>query len=59
MDAGRAYNTWPLMGGQLVPDEYWGWEGLGLSPLRNMFENTAAVQFNHRCGRTSGGRSFG
>lgn len=48
MDAGRAYNTWPLMGGQLVPDEYWGWEGLGLTPLRNMFENTAAVQFNHR-----------
>lgn len=54
MDAGRAYNTWPLMGGQLVPDEYWGWEGLGLTPLRNMFENTAAVQFNHRCGHGSG-----
>lgn len=47
MDAGRAYNTWPLMGGRVVPEEYWD-EQLGLSPLRNMFENTAAVQFNHR-----------
>ena len=23
MDAGRAYNTYPLMDGQLVPAEYW------------------------------------
>ncbi|GLC33590.1 hypothetical protein PLESTB_000092600 [Pleodorina starrii] len=48
MDAGRAYNTYPLMNGQLVPEEYWD-ERLGLTPLRNLFENTAAVQFNHRC----------
>ncbi|KAG2435296.1 hypothetical protein HXX76_007372 [Chlamydomonas incerta] len=49
MDAGHAYNTWPLMAGQLVPvDDYCDWERLGLSPLRNLFENTAAVQFNHR-----------
>ncbi|GIL53117.1 hypothetical protein Vafri_8802 [Volvox africanus] len=47
MDAGRAYNTYPLMNGRLVPEEYWD-ERLGLSPLRNLFENTAAVQFNHR-----------
>ena len=49
MDAGHAYNTWPLMSGQLVPlQDYCDWERLGLSPLRNLFENTAAVQFNHR-----------
>lgn len=43
MDAGRAYNTWPLMGGNWVPEEYWKlWEsGFG---MRNFFENTAAVQ---------------
>lgn len=45
LDAGHAYNTFPLMNGKLIPDEYWserfhGW--------RNMFENTAAVQFHHR-----------
>jgi len=43
MDAGHAYNTFPLMGGRLIPEEYWtipGW--------RNAFENTAAVQFHHR-----------
>jgi len=43
MDAGHAYNTFPLMGGHLIPEEYWtipGW--------RNAFENTAAVQFHHR-----------
>jgi len=45
MDAGRAYNTFPLMGGQLVPAEYWS----GVQPAwRNAFENTAAVQFHHR-----------
>ncbi len=44
LDAGHVYNTFPLMGGQLVP--------LGYSQLepwwRNWFENAAAVQFNHR-----------
>lgn len=44
MDAGRAFNTFPLMSGQWVPDEYWS----GLPPLRNAFENTAAVQLHHR-----------
>lgn len=43
LDAGRAYNTFPLMNGQLIPDEYWGLPG-----LRNAFENTAAVQLHHR-----------
>ena len=46
LDAGRAYNTFPLMDGKIVPELYWaqfeekGW--------RNFFENTAAVQFDHR-----------
>jgi cytochrome c oxidase assembly protein subunit 15 len=43
LDAGHAYNTFPLMNGQLVPDEYWALPG-----LRNAFENTAAVQLHHR-----------
>ena len=46
MDAGRAYNTFPLMDGKWIPDEYWSmWERRG---WRNFFENTAAVQFDHR-----------
>ena len=46
LDAGRAYNTFPLMDGKVVPELYWaqfeekGW--------RNFFENDAAVQFDHR-----------
>jgi len=44
LDAGLVYNTWPLMGGQFVPPTYGD-----LSPAwRNVFENRAAVQFNHR-----------
>lgn len=43
LDAGHAYNTFPLMNGQLIPDEYWGLPG-----IRNAFENTAAVQLHHR-----------
>lgn len=43
MDAGHAYNTFPLMNGQVVPDEYWALPG-----WRNAFENTAAVQLHHR-----------
>lgn len=44
LDAGLAYNTFPLMGGRIVPD------GIGeLSPAyRNLFENVATVQFLHR-----------
>ena len=42
--AGYIYNTFPLMGDQLVPAEY-----ATLSPFwRNWFENAAAVQFDHR-----------
>ena len=44
LDAGHAYNTFPLMEGKLVPSEYFQ-----LSPFwKNLFEDTATVQFNHR-----------
>jgi cytochrome c oxidase assembly protein subunit 15 len=44
LKAGLAFNTFPLMGGQLIPD------GLAtLSPAwRNIFENVTTVQFDHR-----------
>jgi cytochrome c oxidase assembly protein subunit 15 len=44
LHAGLAYNTFPLMDGRLVPDGY-----AMLHPLvRNLTENVAAVQFDHR-----------
>ena len=44
LDAGMIYNTFPLMGGHLVPVD-WG----QLAPWRrNLFENPVAVQFDHR-----------
>lgn len=45
LDAGRAYNTFPLMNGQLIPAEYFNPDTPG---WRNAFENTAAVQLHHR-----------
>ena len=42
--SGKTYNTWPLMDGGLVPSGYFV-----QNPLwRNIFENSAAIQFNHR-----------
>ena len=42
--AGRVFNTFPLMAGRVVPPGYGQ-----LSPWwRNLFENHAAVQFDHR-----------
>ncbi len=42
--SGKSYNTWPLMDGDFIPNGY----GV-ISPFwRNFFENTAAIQFNHR-----------
>ncbi len=42
--AGRAYNTWPLMDGRLIPDGI-----MALEPwYRNPFENLGLVQFDHR-----------
>jgi cytochrome c oxidase assembly protein subunit 15 len=43
LDAGRIFNEFPLMGGQLVPAGYSTIPG-----LRNWFENPIAAQFNHR-----------
>jgi heme a synthase len=44
LDAGLTFNTWPLMDGTLVPS------GLLLQhpAWRNVFENVATVQFDHR-----------
>lgn len=42
--AGRAYNEWPLMDGDFVPAGY----GAQVPFWRNLFENTSAIQFNHR-----------
>ncbi len=42
--SGHTYNEWPLMDGDFVPQGY-----AIQSPLwRNIFENPAAIQFNHR-----------
>jgi cytochrome c oxidase assembly protein subunit 15 len=44
LHAGLAYNTFPLMDGQLVPDGY-----ADLTPFgRNLIANIATVQFDHR-----------
>jgi cytochrome c oxidase assembly protein subunit 15 len=44
LNAGLIYNSFPLMDGDWVPDDY-----AALSPFAlNFFENIAAVQFNHR-----------
>lgn len=44
LHAGKSYNTWPLMDGQWVPPGYF----LQTPAWRNLFENIASVQFNHR-----------
>jgi cytochrome c oxidase assembly protein subunit 15 len=41
--AGLVDNDWPLMGGRLVPSDYWA-GGL----WRTLLHSQAAVQFNHR-----------
>jgi len=44
LDAGFAYNTFPLMDGELIPEHL-----LALRPLYlNPFEDVTTVQFNHR-----------
>ena len=44
LDAGMAYNTWPLMDGQMVPSGL-----MAMQPAwRNFFENGLTVQFDHR-----------
>ncbi len=44
LDAGLAYNSFPLMNGALLPDESW----ILVPAWRNLFDNTALVQFAHR-----------
>ena len=44
LDAGKIYNTWPLMEGQLIPDGYLG----GHPFFSAIFESHAAVQMHHR-----------
>ncbi len=44
LDAGMAYNTWPLMDGSVIPSGL-----LALEPAwRNFFESGLTVQFQHR-----------
>ncbi|MEL6700191.1 MAG: heme A synthase [Pseudomonadota bacterium] len=44
IDAGRAYNDWPLMSGEVFPSN-----AFDLQPTwRNFFENSGLVQFIHR-----------
>ena len=44
IQAGKVFNTWPLMNGAVVPSDYWK-EKLS---WRNCFENKSTVQCNHR-----------
>ena len=43
-DAGKSFNTFPLMNERFIPEDYYlnnfGW--------KNSFENTVAINFNHR-----------
>ena len=44
LDAGMAYNTWPLMDGKVIPSGL-----MVMEPAwRNFFENALTVQFQHR-----------
>ena len=56
LDAGFVYNTFPLMDGQVIPASYGA-----LQPwIANLFENVAAVQFDHRALATlTGGSTIG
>lgn len=46
--AGLAYNDWPLMGGKFIPTEICGAWHMYTPRVRNVFENVAMVQFDHR-----------
>ncbi|MGE0439041.1 MAG: COX15/CtaA family protein [Gemmatimonadales bacterium] len=43
-NAGKVYNTWPLMAGRVFPQGYFRLEPWWANP----FDNVIAVQFNHR-----------
>ena len=42
--SGLTYNEWPMMDGDFIPQGY----GVQSPVWRNIFENPAAIQFNHR-----------
>ena len=42
--AGQSFNTYPLMNGNLIPKDYIIYD----YGIRNFFENTIAINFNHR-----------
>ena len=42
--AGQSFNTYPLMNGNLFPEDYILYD----YGIRNLFENTVAINFNHR-----------
>ncbi len=44
IDAGRSFNDWPLMAGLLFPPDAFSYKPF----IRNIFENSGLVQFNHR-----------
>ena len=44
LNAGVIYNTFPLMGGEIIPSDYTTGRGF----LADVFENPTAVQWNHR-----------
>ena len=43
-NAGQSFNTYPLMNDKLFPDDYFLFNNI----FRNFFENTIAINFNHR-----------
>ena len=43
-NSGQSFNTFPLMNGKIIPDDY-HIEDYG---IYNIFENTVAINFNHR-----------
>jgi cytochrome c oxidase assembly protein subunit 15 len=46
LDAGRSFNTWPLIDGSFIPSGARLW--FETPWWRNLFENVLTVQFNHR-----------
>jgi cytochrome c oxidase assembly protein subunit 15 len=46
LDAGKTFNTWPLIDGAIIPAAERLW--FEAPWWRNLFENTLTVQFNHR-----------
>ena len=43
-NAGQSFNTYPLMNGKLFPEGYFVNDNI----FKNFFENTVAINFNHR-----------